>query len=69
MKRRCESLYSTLPLNRFSPHLPGSLESFCIRLVIVTPAEAICNTALQGCRDTAREPFPRVLFDSLLRLC
>ena len=46
MKRRFESLYSALPLNRISPHLPGSLESFCIRFDILHPAGGFAREAL-----------------------
>jgi hypothetical protein len=46
MKRRCESLYSALPLNRISPHLPGSLESFCIRFDILHPAAGFARAAV-----------------------
>lgn len=46
MNRRCESLYSTLPLNRFSPHLPGSLEIVLYSTRYFTPVEGICKGGL-----------------------
>jgi len=54
MKRRCESLYFYSPAQPDQSPPPRQPRIVLCRLVIVTPAEAICNTALKGCCDTAR---------------